>query len=166
MSTINTPPPSPPPVIVGRTPWYYYYPIEGIVYDLNLSGDTAILNTNHGVLRYKYTGISVKYLRIPDPRITRLRMVFAGIAFVIIAFLVFSVMMGGFGGLYGASITGFFQLFIALFVVIAVFTAVFLASAWRSKPVLVLIDKAGVEHYYIIDAGSRDKILRIVMSAQ
>ena len=166
MSTISTPPPSPPPVVIRRTPWYYYYPIEGVVYDLNLSGDTVILNTDHGILRYKYTGISVKYLRVPDPRITQWRMVFVGVAFVIIAFLVFSVMMGGFGGFYGVGPTGLFQLFMILFIVFAIFTAAFLVSAWRSKPVLVLIDKAGVEHYYIIDSRSRDKILRIVMSAQ
>ncbi len=165
MSTIN-PPPQPPPVIIGRSPWYYYYPIEGVVYDLNISGDTAILNTDHGVLRYKYTGISVKYLRIPDPRITRWRMVFVGIVFVLIAIIAFSVMGGGFGGPYGFNFSGLFQLFMVLFVLVAVFTAVFLVSAWRAKPVLVLIDKAGVEHYYIIDSGSKDKVLRIIMSVQ
>ena len=162
----TTAPPTSPPIVLGRAPWYYYYPIEGIVYDLNFSGDVAVLHTNHDVLRYKYTGISVKYLRIPDPRITKITMIFTAIIFVIIALIVFSSVNTGFGLLFGTSPSGFFQLFALLIIASAIFVAFTLISAWRSKPVLVLIDHAGVEHYYIIDSKSRDRVLRILMSLQ
>ena len=155
-----------PPVVLGRAPWFYYYPIEGIVYDLDFSGDVAVLHTSHGVLRYRYTGISVKYLRIPDSRITRITMIFTAIMFVIIALIVLSSVNTGFGLLFGTSPSGFFRLFTLLIIVSAIFAAFTLISAWRSKPVLVLIDHAGVEHYYIIDSESRDRILRIVVSPQ
>ncbi len=161
----TTSPPS-SPVVLGRASWFYYYPIEGIVYDLNFSGDVAVLHTSHGVLRYRYTGISVKYLRIPDPRIMKITMIFTAIMFVIIALIVLSSVNTGFGLLFGSSPSGFFRLFILLIIVSAIFAAFTLVSAWRSKPVLALIDHAGVEHYYIVDSKSRDRILRNVVSLQ
>ncbi len=161
----TTAPPTSLPIVLGRAPWYYY-PIGGIVYDLNFSGDVAVLHTNHGVLRYKYAGISVKYLRISDPRNMKITMIFTAIMFVIIALIVLSIMNSDFGLLFGTSPSGFFRLFTLLIIASAIFVVFTLISTWRPKPVLVLIDHAGVEHYYIIDSKSRGRVLRIVMSLQ
>ena len=70
---------------------YYYYPIEGTVYDLQVTGDEVLLNTSNGMLRYRIKGMSVKYLRVPSQNIRLI--VFALIAIIMgfVAFMFFTI---------------------------------------------------------------------------
>ncbi len=163
MSTYVPPPPPPPP---ARSSWVSWPPIEGEVYDLMVSGDEAVLRTSNGVLRYRVRGLSVKYLRLPPSSTWG--------ATVVLFMIVFMLMLGAmFMNLPvpGAPFTGIelaFQtamVFIAiLFIAVIVYIAAYIAAVSKPRPVLVVIDHAGVEHYYRIVGENRDRIISTALN--
>ncbi|MCD6195296.1 MAG: hypothetical protein J7J82_00720 [Staphylothermus sp.] len=152
--------PTPPPPAYPRAsyPYYYYYPIEGTVYNLQVMGDEVLLNTSNGTLRYRIRGMSVKYMRVPSPN-TRL-VVFALVAIV----MVFTMFMGFgmFSSPFSLNFGSLFTLFMIVFVVMVIVIMATAITAYTPKPVLVVIDDAGVEHYYLIHRSNREKIIQLV----
>ncbi len=137
-----------------------YSPIEGTVYDITLSGDEALLYTSSGVLKYRIKGLSVKYMRIPTSR--SYRAAFLGFILVIILLLIAFLIP-----ISPRSIgPGFYEYFklitILVFTLALIITTAYTIIAMKPKSVLIIVDQAGVEHYYLISPRNREKILRIV----
>ncbi len=141
---------------------YWYIPIEGTVYDMIVSGDEVLLYTSNGEIKYRVKGITIKYMRIPSEK--SIYLTYIGMFTVIILiFLVFFFMFSS-----GFPSFGFFQLFTTMamvfFFLVLGIIAVYTASMLRPKPVLVVVDHTGVEHYYRIASENREKILRLASS--
>ncbi len=152
--------PTPPLPVYPRAgyPYYYYYPIEGTIYDLQVMGNEVLLSTNNGMLRFRVRGMSVKYMRVPSPN-TRL-IIFALLA-TVMGFIVFM----GFGMFSSPFTIGFqsvFTLFMMIFVLVIIVMIVTAITAYTPKPVLVIIDDAGVGHYYLIHKSNREKIIHLI----
>ncbi len=143
---------------------YPYYEVEGVVYDLYVSGGEAVLETSNGRIRLRVKGLSIKYLRVPSPTATRLAyLVFAMIIAValVMGFAVFSSFSSPFSFSPWFFETVFAMLglvFMALFIIVLVIAV----SSYRPRPVLVVVDEAGVHHYYVIDSRSIDRVRAVV----
>jgi len=152
--------PTPPPPAYPRTgyPYYYYYPIEGTVYDLQVMGDEVLLNTSNGALRYRVRGMSIKYMRVPSPSTRLIVLALVAIVMGFMVYMGFNMFSSPFSLNFGSVFTMFMIVFVVMVVVI-IATAI---TAYTPKPVLVIIDDAGVEHYYLIHRSNREKIIQLV----
>ncbi len=154
--TATTPPPPAYPRV--SYPYYYYYPIEGTVYDLRVMGDEVLLNTSNGTLKYRIRGMSVKYMRVPSPSTRLIVLALVAIVMGFIVFMGFNMFSSPFSLNFGSVFTMFMIVFVVMIIVI-IATAI---TAYTPKPVLVIIDDAGVEHYYLIHRSNREKIIQLV----
>ncbi len=152
--------PTPPPPAYPRVsyPYYYYYPIEGTVYDLQVMGDEVLLNTSNGTLRYRVRGMSIKYMRVPSPSTRLIVLALVAIVMGFMVFMGFNMFSSPFSLNFGSVFTMFMIVFVVMVIVI-IATAI---TAYTPKPVLVVIDDAGVEHYYLIHRSNREKIIQLV----
>ncbi len=144
-------------------PDYVYSLIEGVVYDLSIEGDEVILHTSNGVLRYHYKGLSILYLRVISYRVRIL-------LYVIIALFIISLIPFLFNfpyGVFSMGVSGFFNYVLTVFMIVFItYLAVIFVSAIKPTPVLVVVDKAGVNHYYEISGKNKDKIIRLISMMQ
>ncbi len=142
----------------------WYLPLEGTVYDITLSGNEALLYTSNGELKYRFKGLSVKYMRVPTGRSYKAS--FLGFILVIILLLV-AFLIPTSPRSIGLGFYEYFKLItILVFTLALIITTAYTIIAMKPKPVLIIVDKAGVEHYYLISPRNREKILRKVSSYQ
>lgn len=148
------PPQSPP--FYPRNAYSYYYPIEGTVYDLQVMGDEVILNTSNGVLKYRVKGLSIQYLRVPS---MKTRFLVFGLMVVLMMFILFTAL-----NMFSLPLTiGFSSLsrmFIGIFILTVIVMAGVSITAYMPKPVLIIVDEAGIHHYYLIHKNNKEKIIQ------
>ena len=135
-------------------------PLDGTVYDITISGNEALLQTSNGELKYRIKGLSVKYMRVPMSR--SYRAAFLGFILVIILLLV-AFLIPTSPRSIGPGFYEYFKLItILVFTLALIITTAYTIIAMKPKSVLIIVDQAGVEHYYLISPRNREKILRIV----
>ncbi len=131
--------------------WRQVPVVEGTAREVSFKeGEVVVETYEGGIHRYKYRGVSLARLRVPSRRAYNIVVVAMFIPFILIALMVFSVFTGGLVGFPG--LPGVFGVFPLVFVVFAVVAAlvVGLAVLQPARTMLVVLDDAGIRHYFVV----------------
>ena len=132
--------------------WRQVPVVEGTAREISFKeGGVVIVETYEGgIHRYRYRGVSLARLRVPSRRAYNVAVLAMLIPFILIALMVFSALTGGLAGFTGLpGVFGVLPVFFVVFVVV-VALVVGLAVLQPVRTMLVVLDDAGIRHYFVV----------------
>ncbi len=132
--------------------WRQVPVVEGTAREISFRecGVVVVETYEGGIHRYRYRGVSLARLRVPSRRAYSVAVLAMLIPFILVALMVFSALTGGLVGFIGLpGVFGVFPLIFVVFVLVAALV-VGLAVLQPARTMLVVLDDAGIRHYFVV----------------